>query len=403
MRPRILALILVMAVLLPCVSCSKNLGPETLPPSTVPTTSETTEVTETTKPTETTEETEPPETEPTEPEPTSGPRVTKKPVSTYGQLTVSGNMLTNKDNKPVMLRGISSAPLNVCTGFFATETVKTLAEDWGIDVLRIAVPANSGANSYISNPDKYFKQVTDLIDMCIDQGIYVIVAWHHTTDGNPAKYQKQAIAFFTRIAGIYADSPNVMYEVCHEPNGTRVVKKKKVAIDWGTGVKPYAEAVIKAIRAIDKDNIIIVGTPNWSHDVERAATNPIKNVNICYSVHFNAGSDGEALRKKITTAKNKGLCVIATEWKTTDSHAKNAPDAKKCADWLNFIEKNNISWCNCSIGANSVSHTNALLFGSETYSIEDIFVGHWPDGLISPSGLIVRNRILSAKGVKISK
>ena len=403
MRPRILALILVMAVLMPCVSCSKNLGPETLPPSTVPTTSETTEVPETTKPTETTEETDPPETEPTEPEPTSGPRVTKKPVNTYGQLSVSGNTLTTKDNKPIILRGISSAPLNVCTGFFATETVKTLAEDWGIDVLRIAVPANSGANSYISNPDKYFKQVTDLIDMCIDQGIYVIVAWHHTTDGNPAKYQKQAIAFFTRIAGIYADSPNVMYEVCHEPNGTRVVKKKKVAIDWGTGVKPYAEAVIKAIRAIDKDNIIIVGTPNWSHDVERAATNPIKNVNICYSVHFNAGSDGEALRKKITTAKNKGLCVIATEWKTTDSHAKNAPDAKKCADWLNFIEKNNISWCNSSIGANSVSHSNALLFGSGTYSIEDIFVGHWPDGLISPSGLIVRNRILNAKGVKISK
>lgn len=403
MRPRILALILVMAVLLPCVSCSKNLGPETLPPSTVPTTSETTEVTETTKPTETTEETDPPETEPTEPEPTSGPRVTKKPVNTYGQLTVSGDKLTTKDNKPVVLRGISSAPLNDCTGFFAPEIIKTLAEDWGIDVLRIAVPANSGTNTYISNSEKYFKQVTDLIDMCIDQGIYVIVDWHNNTDGNPAKNQKQAISFFTRIAGIYADSPNVIYEICNEPNGTRVVKKKKVAVDWNGAVKPYADAVVKAIRAIDKDNIIIVGTPNWSHDIDKAASNPIKSANICYSVHFSAGTDGAELRKKISIARIKGICVFATEWKATDKQAKKAPDTKLVNQWLDFIENNNISWCNGNIGANRLSNSNALLFGSETYSIEDIFSGHWPDGLISPSGLIVRNRILSAKGVKISK
>ena len=33
-------------------------------------------------------------------------------------------------------------------------------------------------------------------------------------------------------------------------------------------VKAYSEAVIKAIRANDPDNIILVGSPHWSQDVQ---------------------------------------------------------------------------------------------------------------------------------------
>ena len=44
---------------------------------------------------------------------------------------------------------------------------------------------------------------------------------------------------------------------------------------------------------------------------------------------------------------------------------------------------------------------NGLLFDTNgRYSIEDIFTGHWPDGLISDSGIIVRDRLLGAKGTK---
>ena len=44
---------------------------------------------------------------------------------------------------------------------------------------------------------------------------------------------------------------------------------------------------------------------------------------------------------------------------------------------------------------------NGILFDTNgRYSLEDIFAGHWPDGLISPSGIIVRDRLLAAKGTK---
>jgi len=395
MRSRILAMIMVMVMLLPLSSCSKNLGPETLPSTTV------TESTEpTTAPTESTKSTEPTDTEPLPPEPTSIPLVTKMPVKSYGQLIVSGGNLTTKNKAPVVLRGVSSDALNQCSGFFGAETVKTIAEDWGADVIRIAVPADKGEDTYISSSEKYFKQTCDIIDLCISQGIYVIVNWHNDNDGDPNANKKKAVEFFTRVAGVYADSPNVMYEICNEGSGVRSGDKKKRNVDWKNTIKPYAEEVIKAIRAIDKDNVIIVGTADYCRDIESIAANPIKGGNIAYAVHFSAGTDGEDLQTKIFNAKKAGVCVVATEWKTTDSSGVSAANPESTAKWLDFLEENKISWCNGFIGGNNNSNANALLFGSERYSIEDIFAGHWPDGLISESGIIVRDRLLAAKGTK---
>lgn len=392
MKSKILSLTLILAMTLSFAACSKSLGPETLPSTTLPTE---------TQPVETSSvNTEPTETEPLAPEPTSIPLITKMPVKNYGQLYINNGSITTKNKTPVVLRGMSSDVLSECAGFFGAETVKTIAEDWGADVLRIAVPADKVDESYIKNAEKYFKQTCEIIDLCVSQGIYVIVDWHINNNGDPNANTKKAVEFFTRIAGVYADCPNLIYEICNEPNGTRTVNKKKVAVDWDKAVKPYAETVIKAIRAIDKDNIIIVGTPDWCRDIEKAADNPIKGSNICYSVHFNAASDGEALQTSIFNAKTRGICVIATEWKSTDSSGVSAPNAENTAKWLDFLDENKISWCNASIGGNNSASSNALIFSSEKYSIEDLFAGHWPDGLISESGILVRDRLLAAKGTK---
>ena len=397
MRIKIASLILILAMTVSLVSCSKNLGPETIPSTTLPPETVPTETTEPTA-TETTE------TEPLGPEPTSVPVVSKMPIKKYGMLYVNNGQLTTKNKTPVVLRGMSSDVISECQGFFGAETVKTLAEDWGVEVLRIAVPADSVEESYVKNSEKYFKQTCDIIDLCIKQGIYVIVNWHPSKDGNPLANQKKAIEFFTRIAGVYTDSQNVIYEISNEPNGTRTVKSKnktkKVNVDWDNTVKPYADAVVKAIRAIDNNNIIIIGTSDYSRDIDKAAKNPVKGTGICYSVHFNAYTDGEELRNKIADAQSKGICVIATEWKTTDSSGVSAPHAENTAKWLDFLDEHKISWCNSYIGGNNSTTSNALIFGGERYTLEDIFAGHWPKGLLSESGIIVRNRLLAAQGTE---
>jgi hypothetical protein len=55
--------------------------------------------------------------------------------------------------------------------------------------------------------------------------------------------------------------------------------------------------VIAAIRAIDPDNLIVVGSPAWSQDVDVASDNPITGYeNIAYALHFYSGTHGEVLR-----------------------------------------------------------------------------------------------------------
>ena len=75
----------------------------------------------------------------------------------------------------------------------------------------------------------------------------------------------------------YGAFPNVIYEIYNEP----------LNVSWSNVIKPYAMSVISIIREIDPDNLIIVGTPNWSQRVDMAAQDPIVEFeNIAYTLHF---------------------------------------------------------------------------------------------------------------------
>ena len=58
------------------------------------------------------------------------------------------------------------------------------------------------------------------------------------------------------------------------------------------------EYIIPAIRAIDPDSIIIVGTSTWSQDVDIAANNPLPYDNIMYACHFYSRTHTQWLRIK---------------------------------------------------------------------------------------------------------
>ena len=57
----------------------------------------------------------------------------------------------------------------------------------------------------------------------------------------------------------------------------------------GAKCKTYSAEIIATIRAIDPDNIILVGSPHWDQDIHMVADDPLVNVkNIMYTVHFYA-------------------------------------------------------------------------------------------------------------------
>ena len=68
--------------------------------------------------------------------------------------------------------------------------------------------------------------------------------WH----ANPLIYKEDAKDFFRRMSFKYKNYPNVIYEICNEPNGN---------VTWNENVKPYAEEVISVIRENSKDRTVI--------------------------------------------------------------------------------------------------------------------------------------------------
>ena len=66
----------------------------------------------------------------------------------------------------------------------------------------------------------------------------------------------------------YQDIPNVLFEICNEPNGD---------VTWDEDIKPYAQEITKTIRNNYSDSIILVGTPNWSKDLESVRKNPLED------------------------------------------------------------------------------------------------------------------------------
>lgn len=164
------------------------------------------------------------------------------PVDQNGYLRVVGNQLCNQQGQPIQLRGMSSHGLQwyFAAKFVNQDCLKYLRDNWHISVFRLAMYTREGG--YIDNPAVADKVKTG-VDAAIKLGIYVIIDWHILSDKNPMVYQAQAIGFFKQMATLYGKYPNILYEICNEPNGED---------SWAIRIKPYAETVLPVIRAIDR-------------------------------------------------------------------------------------------------------------------------------------------------------
>ncbi len=295
-------------------------------------------------------------------------------VERYGQLRVEGTDLCAADGTPVQLRGVSSHGLQWYGKYANPAVLLWLRDDWNAQLWRAAMYLGEGG--YLSNR-VIRNRVYDSVDACIEAGMYVIVDWHVLSDHDPLLHVDEAVEFFSDVARRWGDTPNLIYEICNEPNGEGVT--------WGGNIKPYAERVIAAIRATDPDNLIIVGTPTWSQDVDIAAADPLDaGPGIMYALHFYAGSHGKELRAKADRALAAGLPIFVTEWGTTLNTGGGDYFPKESLEWLKWMRKRNISWTNWSL--NNKGEASGLL----AYNADRDAKGGWADDALSPSGRFVR-------------
>lgn len=372
-------------------SCSTNLGPETLP-STTPAT----------EPAETTitEETEVPEETviPEETEPSSVAVVTESIVDNTGRLKVDGSKITDSEGETVVLKGMSSFAVAECGDFFTPETIKTLAEDWGCDVLRIKVTGDEDSGGYLKDPDRYFDMVCKICNMCIDQGIYVIVDWDVLYADDYDDNSEYALDFFSRLSTIYSDSENIIYEVNNYALSAESEDEDddedEDTDEWEDLIKPFASEIIETVRENNPDCIFIVGAPENGLGVDTASDSMFDYDNICYGCRIFSGTHKQDYRDRISEALDNGACVFITEWSYCTDACKGGIFSSESDKWAAFMEENDISWCNYAIGSDIDNDTNAILMHSDNYTFEQKYSGHWPDGLISKSGLYARELLL---------
>ena len=263
----------------------------------------------------------------------SNKAVVNNSVKQNGFLSVHGTSIVNEQGQKVNLRGVSLGWHNWWPRFYNESTVKWLKEDWNCGVVRAAIGVDPDS-AYISNPQVALNCLYTVVDAAIKNDMYVVIDWHaHTIK------LKEAKAFFSLVAKKYRTFPNIIYEIFNEPEG----------LNWAS-VKAYSEEVIKTIRAIDTRNIILVGTPTWSQDVDVVANNPITGYhNLIYSLHFYAATHGQSLRNKADIALQKGLPLFVSECASMEATGNGAINRQAWQTWLQWMKSHEISWITWSI------------------------------------------------------
>jgi endoglucanase len=215
--------------------------------------------------------------------------------------------------------------------------------------------------------------VNRVLKAAIDLGIYVIIDYHsHVANEDPATAKK----FFAEMAKKWGQYPNVIYEIFNEP----------LQISWSEELKPYELEVIKSIRQFDPDNMIICGTRQWSQMVNEAAMDPIKDVNVAYTLHFYAGTHGESLRENAVRAMENGACIFVTEYGTCDASGNGGYSPEKTRIWWDFMDKYKISSCNWALSDKDET-ASALIFGAS-------WTGGWKEKRLTESGKLVREELI---------
>lgn len=258
--------------------------------------------------------------------------IDKTTVSYNSWLHTNGAKLENSKGEQIQLRGISSHGIEWFSDLITYDNLTTLKNDWHINTFRIAMYSKS----YIKDPSLYYDKVTNIVDMAIDLDMYVIVDWHILEDKNPQTYKEEAKQFFSQISQKYKNTPNIIYEICNEPNGSNVT--------WDGQIKPYAEEIIPIIRDNAPNSLIIVGTPNWCKQLDQAANNPLSFNNIVYACHFYSGSHKEELRNKINYCLQRDIPIFVSECGLTDATGNGNVYFDEFNTWINYLNNNNISW-----------------------------------------------------------
>ncbi len=295
-------------------------------------------------------------------------------VEYHGALGTKGADVVNSRGEQVQLTGMSFFWDVWMDKYYNKQVVNWLVDDWQCSILRAAMGVEP-AGAYLADPASAIERTKVIVDAAIAKGVYVVIDWH-----SHAMYTAEAKVFFAQMAQMYGDQPNVIFEIWNEPH------KASPDYTWAQ-IKAYALEVIPEIRKYT-NNLIVVGTPQYSLNVSAAASDPIVDIpNIAYTLHFYAGTHMNVA--SATFAANK-IPIMVTEWGTTISDGGNKDKTaytEQSQTWYDdLIDPRKISSLNWSV-SDKAEGASILVPGAS-------ISGGWnPETDLTPSGIWIRNLI----------
>lgn len=295
----------------------------------------------------------------------------------HGALHVEGAYLMDKNNEKFQLHGLSTHGLQWYSRYTCAETLNYIAKDWNANCIRLAMYTAERGYCEGGDKEKLKKIVSDGVENAKNAGIYAIIDWHILKDQNPMKYVDESVAFFDEMSSKFADYDNVIYEICNEPNTTAT---------WSV-ITEYANRVIPVIRKNAPNAVIIVGTPSWSQDIDKAMAKPLEYSNVMYSLHFYAATHKQWLISRMERCIESGFPVFITEFGICDASGNGKLDYTSAEQWKEAIEKYNVSYM-CWNLANHAESASLI----KTYSLK---LSNWEDKELNEQGIWIRDWLKS--------
>ena len=237
-------------------------------------------------------------------------------------LTTSGNRIVlAKIGQPILLRGINRSGMEhsepdedgFCSAAgISRAEVEFIVTGWNCNIIR--VPFNqdwalNGRNGHTS--DVYLKDLDRIISWAAAYGSYTLLdlQWLDADRvfGGGRNFvaplpNRTSLDLWTLLASRYRDEPAVLYDIFSEPHDcltddpyplTRedgssypLVQREVTMAEW----KPWAHALIDAIRAVNPLALVFVSGTDWGYDLRGM---PLNAPNLVYSTHVyrNKGSN----------------------------------------------------------------------------------------------------------------
>eukprot|EP00924_Labyrinthula_sp_SR-Ha-C_P005909 augustus_masked-scaffold_14-processed-gene-8.43-mRNA-1 protein AED:1.00 eAED:1.00 QI:0/-1/0/0/-1/1/1/0/422 len=288
--------------------------------------------------------------------------------SVHGKLSVSGNRLVDQFGDPVQLKGVSSHGLQYFHDCYREESLKMLVDSWNINLFRIAFYVAEEERGYSVNKTLYGDLIR-LSSLCVDLDIYCLIDWHVLEHGDPLYYltgegaeQANILDFWLQVSTDLLGFDNFLFELINEPNyGDLSFARTDEA--WAA-LKRLAGSLIPAIREIDPDRVLILGTPSWDQELRYPYEDPLDISlvhNLMYTFHFYAGTHDYLLES--FDLYTDVLPVFVTEYGLSDATGGGGIFLDTAQQYLDIVNSKKLGSSAWSFSENDES-SGMLLPGS---------------------------------------